>query len=125
MVLWVFSSFINLFSNHFSNEKINFLYKWSCRQEPSFFVRNVVLVCSSASGMQHCFTVQLYTTQRQPSLSFVYETSRTIRWLKKEKEKKEKKENCHVLTTALLTRGPWEKMVCFSPWIFNFCLSLK
>ena len=29
----------------------------------------------------------------------------TIRWLKM----KEKKENYHVLNTALLTRGPWEK----------------
>ena len=26
-----------------------------------------------------------------------------------EKEEKEEKENCHVLTTALLTRGRWEK----------------
>ena len=32
----------------------------------------------------------------------------TIRW-QKMMEEKEEKENCPVLTTALLTRGPWEK----------------
>jgi hypothetical protein len=68
-----------------------------------FFVRNAVLACSSASDMQYYFTVQLYTTWRHPGLSFVYETSLTFRWLMTMIA------NCHVLTTALLTRGPWEK----------------
>jgi hypothetical protein len=48
-----------------------------------FFVRNVVLACSSASDMQHYFTVLLYTTWRHPCLSFVYQTSLTFRWLKR------------------------------------------
>ena len=56
----------------------------------------------------YCFTVQLETTWHQPALSSVNKTSHTIRWLKM-MEEKEEKENCHVLTTALLTRGPWEK----------------
>ena len=43
------------------------------------FVRNAVLARSSASDMQHYFTVQFYTTW----LSFVYETSLTFRWLKR------------------------------------------
>ena len=59
-------------------------------------------VRSSASDMQHYFTVQLYTIWRHPGLCFVYETSLTFRWLTMIA-------NCHVLTTALLTRGPWEK----------------
>ena len=67
------------------------------------FVWNVVLACSSASYMQHYFTVQLYTTWHHPGLSFVHETSLTFRWLTMIA-------NCHVLTTALLTRGPWEKL---------------
>jgi hypothetical protein len=32
------------------------------------------------------YPVQLNTTWRQPNISFVYETSPTFRWLKKEKE---------------------------------------
>ena len=52
------------------------------------------------------FTVQLYTTWCQPGLSFVNETSHTIRLLKEKKEE----ENCHVLTMAVLARGPWEKV---------------
>ena len=66
-----------------------------------FYVQTVVFACSSASGMQHSFTVQLYTSWCHPGLSFVYETSLTIRWLKVK--------NFHVLTTSLLMRGPWEK----------------
>ena len=31
-----------------------------------FIVRNVVLACSSASGMQHSFTVHMYTTGPDP-----------------------------------------------------------
>jgi hypothetical protein len=61
-----------------------------------FFVRNVVLVCSSASGMHQYFTVQLYTTWRHPGLSFVYETSLTFRWLTMIA-------NCHLLTTTRRT----------------------
>ena len=104
MIFRTCPSFINLFPDHFFFEKIKFLYKWSCRQEPPIFVRNVVFACSSASGIHHYFTVQLYTTWRHPGLSFVYETSLTIRWLKKMMMK-----NCHVLPMSLLTRGAWEK----------------
>jgi hypothetical protein len=41
----------------------------------------------------------------------VYETSLAFRWLEDLEEMK--MENCHLLTTTLLTRGPWEKI--------NFC----
>ena len=54
---------------------------------PHIFVQNVVFACSSASGMHHYFTVQLYTTWRHPGLSFSYETSLTIRSLKKERRR--------------------------------------
>ena len=87
MIFQTCRSFINLFPDHFFFEKIKFLYKWSCRQEPPIFVRNVVFACSSASGMHHYFTVQLYTTWRHPGLIFVYETSLTIRWLKKRRRR--------------------------------------
>ena len=79
MIFRTCPSFINLFPDHFFFEKIRFLYKWSCRQGPPIFVWNVVFTCSSASGMHHYFTVQLYTTWRHPSLSFVYETFLTFR----------------------------------------------
>ena len=72
MIFRTCPSFINLFPDHFFFEKIKFLYKWSCRQETPIFVLNVVFPCSSASGMHHYFTVQLYTTWRHPGLSFVY-----------------------------------------------------
>ena len=65
----------------------------------SFLAWNGVLACNSAFGMQYRLTVQVYTRWRHPDLSFVNETSPTIRWLKMEK----KKENCHVLTTARRT----------------------
>jgi hypothetical protein len=34
--------------------------------------------------MQNFFTVQVFTNWRHPGLSFVYETSLTIRWLKED-----------------------------------------
>ena len=57
------------------------------------FVRNVVLACNCDSGMQHFLTVQVFTTWRHfgatlaplwrhPGLSFVNETSLTIRCLR-------------------------------------------
>ena len=71
----------------------------------SFLAWNGVLACNSAFGMQYHLTVRVYTRWRHPGLSFVNETSPTIRWLKMEKKekKKEKEENCHVLTTARRT----------------------
>jgi hypothetical protein len=53
--------------------------------------------------------IKLYTTWRHPGISFVYETSLTFRWLEDLEEEEEEMENCHLLTTTLLTRGPWEK----------------
>ena len=73
--------YINLFPDHSFFKKIKF-----------------VLSCSSASGMHHYFTVQLYTTWRHPGLSFVYETSLTVRWLEEEMMA-----NCHLLTTTRRT----------------------
>ena len=64
----------------------------------SFLAWNGVLACNSAFGMQYHLTVRVYTRWRHPGLSFVNETSPTIRWLKMKK-----KENCHVLTTARRT----------------------
>ena len=77
MIFRTCPSFINLFPDHFFFEKIKFLYKWSCRQETPIFVLNVVFACSSASGMHHYFTVQLYTTWRHPRLSLGLETLHT------------------------------------------------
>ena len=65
-----------------------------------FFVWKGVLACNSAFCMQYHITVRVYTRWHHPGLSFVNETSPTIRWLKMEEKEKEKEENCHVLTTA-------------------------
>ena len=98
------------FSGHFfllsiySQNKSRFLLKVEFQRETPFFARNVVLACSSL----HYFTVQMYTSWRLSGLSFAYETSLTIRWLKEEKMK----ENCHLLTTSFLNKFADKEKIC-------------
>ena len=51
--------------------------------------------------------MQVYIICQLHVLSLIYKTSPTIRWLNMMIEEEAK--NCHVLTTSLLSWGPWWK----------------
>jgi hypothetical protein len=54
MLLRTFLSFSHLFPDLSFYEKVDLCQKWSCRREPPFFVRNLVLACSSLHYLLHC-----------------------------------------------------------------------
>ena len=108
----------------FCSQNISFLYQfvpitlfvWESKFLPKvklqtgtpLLVRNVVLACNYDSGMQYFLTVQVYTTWRHPGLSFVNETSLTIRCLRRRRRRRRRRRWITICwSRPSYRRGPW------------------